>query len=51
MAAYNNGQAVGRGREKRKEKEKDGRRKDGEGGGRREVEKVGRGGRAANNQL
>lgn len=40
MAAYNNGQAVGRGREKRKEREKDGRRK---GGG-----KVGR---AANNQL
>lgn len=41
MAAYNNGQAVGRGREKRKEREKDGRRK----GGREKV------GRAANNQL
>lgn len=38
MAAYNNGQAVGRGREKRKERRKK------EGGG----EKVGR---AANNQL
>lgn len=39
MAAYNNGQAVGRGREKRKER----RKKEGGGG-----EKVGR---AANNQL